>query len=270
MQSERKERLKYRAPMPVTADDAASAIVRQLASLCKAFPGAWVRQENGVAALYTGLPAPMFNGVIAERNDADADFAKRILDEFAEAGVPYNVSVRSSDYVAFIELAKERGLTQARTVPLMVLESPSGDEPLPKGLSIRKLVPDESEKSAEIAAACFEMPVEIARQMTRQEVLELDGLRCYLGEFDGRPVATSLGITSAGVVGIFNVATLKEARGRGFGRALTVRAIAEGVAGGATWAYLQSSAAGFSIYRALGFETVEEWSEYLPAQPDAS
>ena len=103
--------------------------------------------------------------------------------------------------------------------------------------------------------------------MTRHEVLELDGLRCYVGEFDGRPVATSIGMTSANVVGIFSVATLEPARGRGFGRALTVRAIADGVANAATWAYLQSSAAGFSLYRSLGFETVEEWSQYLPVQP---
>ena len=83
-----------------------------------------MRRENGVAALYTGMPIPMFNGVIAEHGDADADFAAQMLDEFAEAGVPYNVSVRSSDYVAFIELAKARGLTETRTVPPMVLESP--------------------------------------------------------------------------------------------------------------------------------------------------
>jgi hypothetical protein len=35
--------------------------------------------------------------------------------------------------------------------------------------------------------------------------------------------------------------------------------VADGLAAGASWAWLQSSAAGYRVYEALGFETVERW-----------
>jgi ribosomal protein S18 acetylase RimI-like enzyme len=252
--------------VPTTADDAASAILMQFSATCRAYPAAWLRRENGVAAFYSGVPAPMFNGVVSERVDADVEFAAQMLDEIAAAGAPYNVTVRADDHVGFVELATSRGLTRTRTIPLMVHESPSDilDDTSPEMLSIRMLAPEESDASVEICAASFSMPIEIARQMTPNDLFRLGGVRCYIGEFGERPVATAVGMTTGDVVGIFNVGTLEDARGRGFGSALTVRAIADGVAQGATWAYLQSSEAGFPIYRRLGFETVEVWTEYLP------
>lgn len=258
--------------MPVTADAAAAALVADFARLCAAHPNGWVRREDGVAAFYTGVPAPNFNGLVVERDDADPGIAEQMLDEIAATGVPYDVSVRSDDYVAFVELARSRHLSTRQTVPLMVLESAGRviDQALPEGLSVRELGPEEADVHIAITAAAFEMPIEIGRQLLPPEVWELGGSRAYLGEVDGRPVATAVGMTTGDVVGIFNVGTLEDARGRGFGRALTVRAIADGVANGAQWAYLQSSAAGYSIYRRLGFETVEEWSQYRPAEPGAT
>ena len=258
--------------MPVTADDAVAALLITLSRLADAHPAGWVRSERGVAALYTGAPVPMFNGVITERADADADIAAEMLDEIAATGVPYHVAVRSEDHADFVELARSHGLTSKETVPLMVLESPARvvGQTLSEGLTIRELTPEESDQHVELAAASFDMPVEVARQLMAPEVFAIDGVRSYLGEIDGRPVATVLGMTTGDVVGVFNVGTLEDARGRGFGAALTVRAIADGVAKGAQWSYLQSSAMGFPVYRRLGFETVEEWSQYLPAAPGAS
>jgi hypothetical protein len=46
-------------------------------------------------------------------------------------------------------------------------------------------------------------------------LLGLDSVRCYVGGADGRPVATSLGVTIGGFTAIFNVATLPAVRGLG-------------------------------------------------------
>jgi ribosomal protein S18 acetylase RimI-like enzyme len=59
-----------------------------------------------------------------------------------------------------------------------------------------------------------------------------------------------------GTVGIYNVATLREARGLGLGGALTRYAIAEGRRRGATVAILQASAMGRHLYETIGFREV--------------
>jgi predicted GNAT family acetyltransferase len=81
----------------------------------------------------------------------------------------------------------------------------------------------------------------------------------YLGEVGGRPVTTGLGVRAGDHVGVFNVATPPEQRGRGFGSAITAGIVAAAVADGARWAWLQSSTAGHGIYRRLGFVDVAVW-----------
>src|ERR671936_618421 len=76
---------------------------------------------------------------------------------------------------------------------------------------------------------------------------------------DGRDVSTSTGYTLGDTVGIFNVATPPEHRGRGYGAALTAQAALAGFANGVELAWLGSSAMGLSVYRRLGFREVETY-----------
>jgi hypothetical protein len=48
-----------------------------------------------------------------------------------------------------------------------------------------------------------------------------------------------------------------EHRGRRFGAAVTLRAVADGLIGRAQWSFLQSSTAGYGVYSRLGYSTVE-------------
>jgi GNAT superfamily N-acetyltransferase len=79
-------------------------------------------------------------------------------------------------------------------------------------------------------------------------------VRYYLGLLDGKPVATSLLFLGGGVAGIYNVATLPEARKRGFGTALTVVPLLEARSLGYRFGILQSTAMGLNIYRRIGFQ----------------
>jgi len=98
-------------------------------------------------------------------------------------------------------------------------------------------------------------------------VLAGGGVSVYLGLAAGRPVTTALACRTERSVGIFNVATPAEERGRGYGAAVTSRAAADGFAAGARTAWLQASGMGFGIYRRLGFETVS--TAELWVRPDA-
>jgi GNAT superfamily N-acetyltransferase len=79
-------------------------------------------------------------------------------------------------------------------------------------------------------------------------------LRHYLALLDDEPVAASTLWLGAGVAGIYNVATVPTARGRGVGTAITSAALRSARAEGCQVAILHSSAVGFNIYRRLGFK----------------
>ena len=87
-------------------------------------------------------------------------------------------------------------------------------------------------------------------------------IRHYLGNLEGRPVAASTLYLAAGVAGIYDVATLPEARRRGLGAALTLAPLLEARRLGYRVGILQSSPDGFGVYRRLGFEQVCTMSHF--------
>jgi ribosomal protein S18 acetylase RimI-like enzyme len=206
----------------------------------------------------TGVPIPTTNGVWAVGSDPDVSAADRLLDMVAEAGLPHCLQARSDRFTA---LADRRGMVRDDDVPLMVLNNTELLPEPPHDLAelVRRLADDETEVHAVVAAAGFGAPVELFRDLINPEVLAGSGVRGYVVEVDGTAVATGLGIQVVDHVGIFNVATAPEHRRRGYGALITAQAVRDGLAAGATFAWLQSSAEGYSVYEALGFRTVEHW-----------
>jgi hypothetical protein len=87
-------------------------------------------------------------------------------------------------------------------------------------------------------------------------VAAIPGVRIYVGWLEDRPVTTAMGWTANGATGIFQVATAPVHRRRGYGGAVTSRAVLDGFAAGADLAWLQSSRSGERLYRNLGFRQV--------------
>ena len=82
-------------------------------------------------------------------------------------------------------------------------------------------------------------------------------LRFWVGYAEGRPVSTSAASVHEETVAVFNIATLPEARGRGYGAALTWAATQ---AEPALPALLESSDLGRPIYERLGYRIVRRLS----------
>ncbi len=149
----------------------------------------------------------------------------------------------------------------------MVLDDPAllGPARQVTGLKIRQLDPGAAELHAAVAAAGFAVPEEPFRRLLTPDLLRVPGVRCYLGEADGRPVTTGLGVTAGGSAGVFNIATMPACRGLGYGAAVTARVVSDGLAAGAAWSWLQSSPDASRLYARLGFRSAGSFQPWLSA-----
>lgn len=247
--------------MAVDADAVAAALAATWQHLAGGLPGAWTLRDGGALAWVSGVALPTLNGVWAERADPDPDAVAGLLDRVQAAGLPYCLQLRPGASAALAGLAAARAMSLETPIPLMITQDPAAVTRArrPAGLELRELSPDQVGLHAGVAAAGFEVPEELFVQLVTPDLVRLPGVRCYLGEMGGEAVTTGLGVTLGEFVGVFNIATRPAHRRRGYGAAVTVRAVADGLAAGAKWSWLQSSPLGYATYARLGFQTVETW-----------
>jgi ribosomal protein S18 acetylase RimI-like enzyme len=258
----------YNPRVSIDADTAAAALVETWHRLVSAVPGGWARNNGAGVAAVTRVAVPTLNGVWVHKVDADADDISGLLDQVAATRLPHCLQFRPGSATHLVSLAARRGMAHSEDIPLMVIED-AGQLSAAQavgGLMIRELLPDEAPLHARVAAAGFEAPPEMFLQLMTPEILAASGVHCYLGEAGGQPVTTGLGVKLGSYVAIFNIATPPEHRRRGYGAAVTARAVADGLAAGARWSWLQSSAEGYKVYERLGFRTIEAWPCYVSQQ----
>lgn len=164
-----------------------------------------------------------------------------------------------------------RGFVPDGSEPGMAMELSALDEKatLPAGLEIRPVQDRAGLLTwSRVAVDVFiapEMPPLAGRMLNYFETHEPEPpgvMRSYLGYWDGQPVATSSLFPAAGVAGIYNVATVPEARGRGIAAAMTAHALRAGKALGYCVGILQASDMGYNVYRRLGMRDICRLSFY--------
>jgi GNAT superfamily N-acetyltransferase len=195
---------------------------------------------------------PIMNKVIVTDPDPRPEDLKRALALVRERGVAYDVFVRSTWDRALTTVAAH-GLLRGGEMPCLVRELPLPDAPSPTGFAMRQIGPDEIDDFRAVARDGFEMPDALVTAAFRPEMLELPQLRAFVGYENGRPVACAASCLTGDVIGIYTVATVAAARGRGYGTAITAAAM-----GGtpARMAALQASDMGRPVYERMGFRVV--------------
>lgn len=238
--------------------DADRAAKRALALLCDVLPGGWSRPVGDALVGATGLPVPSLNGLWVGSATLDPGAAAAALDE---VGVAHSLQVDAAQAEAFAPLAAERGLVRGDDGPLLVLPGPA---PVPDPrLVVRQLGPDEVGLHADLAGRAFGAPPEVFAALVTPDLARTEGAQVLVGEVDGEPVSTAFALVQDGAAGVYNVATPPEHQRRGHGAAMTAATVAAAREAGATWAWLQSSAAGHPVYERLGFRTVATWRTWV-------
>jgi GNAT superfamily N-acetyltransferase len=221
---------------------------------------------------HSGVRFRALNAVTDIRLTSDAP-----IDEatswFTERAMPWRWLLHpSSQPVDLGERLLGAGLTQYSDNPAMAM-SLVGFEmpPLPHGITIER-VTDEAGLRRWHQVNVPAMDLDRVRDEAwwtahrRPGFAEDAPLVNYVASLDGEPVSVAALFDGAGVAGIYNVATVPSARGRGIGRAVTAAAMAEGVRRGLRVAALGASPLGVPVYRRLGFEGYGRLRSFGPAE----
>jgi ribosomal protein S18 acetylase RimI-like enzyme len=255
------------------ADHAATALIAALRTLADSLPGMHEKQTApGVISLMSGLPLATLNGVFTDAARPDVTEIDRAAAGLAGLPLPWSIQFRGEPEPAAERVAARYGLTARTTLPLM-LYGPATDPQAPPAREsaaarVRAAGPEDRADYTAALAAGMEAPPEMMTPFGSAEAFALPGGVPYLARDDGQVVSVGFGVFAEGITGIFNIATRPAYRGRGYGRAVTSRIVADGIARGADLAYLQSSEDGYPLYQSMGFRTVETWT-YLSSGPGA-
>jgi len=219
--------------------------------------------ELGIYA--TGLPVALFNQIVADDGATEAELASAV-ERMRERGVRFYPVLR-------------RGQDDHLRPVLVGLGLPVDDDRLP-GMALHPIPPDLATTAdgldirvihdpaglrdhALAAAAGFEMPAEMVIPFIGEELWTRPGATVYVGYADGRAVTSGFGVRTGRTIGVFTIGTAPDARGRGYGTAMTARVVADGAAAGCDVAVLQASSMGRPIYERMGFRLVQEYDAYL-------
>lgn len=257
------------APDPVAIVEAGSVVLAEASSQVPGFFGI-VSRDLVIAA--TGLPFAPGNSVSNTRLAPDSADARidEVIAWFDERGLPFVWHLGPADEPADLEdrlLAKGLALDPDEMPGMAAPLTSLPPVELPRGGTIEAVRSESAFRAwLDVMVAGFGMPAEVGDAFMKFAALGFDDgqpTRMLLARLDGRPVATALGVLAGGGLIVANVTTVADARGRGFGGAVTQAAMHAGAEAGATVAVLQSTEMGRSVYRRLGFEEFGRYSDLV-------
>lgn len=234
-----------------------------------------VREDPDITTYTTGIPFPLFNGVMRTdlRGETMDERITEVMERFRSTKLPMMWVVSPSSAPADIGRRLEGNglvLEEAPNPGMAIdLRNLSDDPGGPSRLSLSTVDGMDSLRIwSDVLTRGFEMPEFVGKAFLDMfESLGGPGpdqpWRAYLGSIDGEPIATAMLALAAGVAGIFNVATLPEARGKGAGTAITAAALRDAVRMGYRVGVLQASAMGRSVYHRMGFREYGAYSQYI-------
>lgn len=231
-----------------------------------------VRELRGVSIASAGVTFQMFNAAfLSAPVISEADLTQRIL------LASLHFEQRAQEWAYWVcedwmdpktrkrsrRLFDQHGLRHTVDLPGMAADRillPL--RPLPE-LEIRR-VAEASTRDAfcTIGSCCFNVPLTWFREVFEREAV-WERFAGYVGYRQGEPIATAAVVVSAGVAGIYNVATIPAFQRRGYGEVM-MRHVLEAARceHGIERSILQSTQAGYRLYERMGYQPVTTVAVY--------
>ena len=176
-----------------------------------------------------------------------------------DADLPFCSIVSPAVLATLVSVCERLGLIHATDWPLMVCPGDAAVYHPAEGVTIRAVAgAADHAASAEVVASAFGMPSEPVMRACPLRLYDGPAVDLYVAELDGRVLSTVTATHHGDVVGIWSMGTLGEAQGKGVGKALLSRVMADARDNGATAFFLGATPSGFPLYERLGYRTVFE------------
>lgn len=262
---------RYRAPDMPTTDDAIlptlehENFVSAIRTLVSEMADPLIDVRDGIAVLACGLPIRLFNEILVVGPDPSVETLGEGVARLRALGFRYVVHLREGVDDGLIPAVRALGLEPTHdAMPGMALRLVRTPGHAVAGLEIRA-IRDEAGLAdhVDVIAAGFGMDRAMVAAIMRPAVLGSAVETVYVGYADGQPVTSGMGFRTGDTIGVYNIATVESARGRGFGAAITGRVIADGLAAGCAVAILQASPMGRPIYERMGFREVVTYRGWI-------
>jgi GNAT superfamily N-acetyltransferase len=224
---------------------------------------------DGVQMVYSGLDYGVFNiGFLTRRVTPDRDLASILADcarFYGKRNVRWSFWTCDDLMDAATRRLSREIFDQAGLRPI---SRAPGMTALSIAPPIRQLPPIECRAVAdvftrsaftELTAVCFDIPFPVARSVYGSEPAWRGDYRGFVALAGEKPVSIIALVRHTGAVGVYSLGTLPEYRRRGYGEAL-LRAAAADVREPLV---LESTEAGYPLYRRLGFREVTKFTVYL-------
>jgi GNAT superfamily N-acetyltransferase len=226
-------------------------------------------QEDGFLRYVTGEPHPLGNiAIVRDAHDPATTraAAEPLLAITAPAAVLYLREVDPAVEGALCAM----GFSRALTLPAMAVSIDAlAPVVLPTNCRWQRATAEDAAEYTSLLASCFELPEGLARRFSPETIGADPAIDAPIQWFavrdNGRMVATSMIFLADGLAGVYNVTALPEVRGRGIGAFATAQALREASKLGYAVGVLQASAAGYPVYRKLGFEDFGMLPMYMRA-----
>ncbi len=229
--------------------------------------GGEVIEVDGLVVALTNLPEPALNGAVVAREPEDSDAALAVAEqEFRRRGHPFfGIELERGRHPAVEEAVKRAGLTLLLSHAAMSARQadlPSGGA-VPVGVRIERLEdPSGLPDLRAVDLDAFGGDPDVTARFLGPGALAADHSRVFLAWEDGRAIGAGTAWSLLGTIGIFGVAVMERARGRGIGAALTIEA-ARAFGDQVDLAWLHPTDLARPLYERLGFRAVADWDIWV-------